>query len=59
MGYDSTLNYQKIVMITLLVQTGAKFIATNPDKYTMIQNFKIPGCGSMVKVIEEATAAKA
>jgi ribonucleotide monophosphatase NagD (HAD superfamily) len=59
MGYDTTLTYRKILAVSLLIQTGAKFIGTNPDKYTMISNFKVPGCGSMIKVIEEATAIKA
>lgn len=55
MGYDNTINYNKIVLISLYVQLGAKFIATNPDKYTMIAGVKIPGCGSMIKTIEAAT----
>lgn len=36
MGYDFTLNYSKIMLISFYVQMGAKFIGTNPDKYTMI-----------------------
>lgn len=59
MGYDFNLTYQKILLISLLVQIGAKFIGTNPDKYTMISDFKVPGCGSMIKCIEEATSIKA
>lgn len=59
MGYDSNLTYRKIVTISLIVQNGAKFIGTNPDKYTMSAGFKIPGCGSMIKTIEEATQIKA
>lgn len=52
MGYDNKLTYNKIVLIGLYVQLGAKFIGTNPDKYTMQNNLKIPGCGSMIKCIE-------
>lgn len=59
MGYDFHLNYKKICLITFYVQKGAKFIATNPDKYTMIEGLKVPGCGSMVKVIEVATTKTA
>ena len=51
MGYDNKLTYYKIILISLYIQKGAKFIATNPDKYTMIEGLKIPGCGSMVKTI--------
>ena len=59
MGYDSNLTYSKIVLISIYVEKGAKFIGTNPDKYTIIQGLKIPGCGSMIKIIEEATEIKA
>lgn len=52
MGYDNKLTYHKIIIISIYVQKGAKFIATNPDRYTMIEGLKIPGCGSMVKTIE-------
>lgn len=51
MGYDHQLNYNKIVLIGIYVQLGAKFIGTNPDKYTMLNNLKIPGCGSMIKCV--------
>jgi 4-nitrophenyl phosphatase len=59
MGYDNTLTYQKILLTSLYVQLGAKFFGTNPDKYTIVSNFKVPGCGSMIKCIEEATSIKA
>jgi ribonucleotide monophosphatase NagD (HAD superfamily) len=58
LGYDINLTYQKICLISFFVQTGVKFIATNPDKYTMIGNFKVPGNGSFLKLIEEATSIK-
>jgi 4-nitrophenyl phosphatase len=59
MGYDFNITYQKLLLICLYIQMGAKFIGTNPDKYTMIENFQVPGCGSMIKCIEEATSVKA
>ena len=52
MGYDFNFSYKKLVQVSLYVQKGAKFIGTNPDKHTMLQNYKIPGCGSMMKSIE-------
>jgi len=45
-------------MITCFVQTGVKFIVTNPDKYTMISGFKVPGNGSFMKFVEEVTSVK-
>jgi 4-nitrophenyl phosphatase len=59
MGYDNTLTYNKIVLTSLHVQKGAKFFGTNPDKYTMIADMKVPGCGSMIKCIETASSINA
>ena len=42
-------------MASFHVQNGAKFIGTNPDKYTMNMGYKVPGNGSMLKSVEEAT----
>ena len=41
------------------MQKGAKLIATNPDKYTMIGGFKVPGNGSIVSSIETASQIRA
>ena len=59
MGYDRNLTYNEIVLISAYVQSGAKFIGTNPDKYTIVGDFKIPGCGSMIKCIESASLINA
>lgn len=40
-------------------QKGMKFIATNPDKYTMQAGIRIPGNGSFMRLVEEATSIKA
>ena len=47
------------MLITLYVQRKVAFIATNPDKYTMIDNYRAPGCGSLISPIEIATQIKA
>ena len=54
-GYDSRMNYYKFCMASFHVQNGAKFIGTNPDKYSMNMGYKVPGNGSMLKSVEEAT----
>ena len=52
MGYDYNLTYHKILLVSIYIQKGAKFIATNPDRYSLAEGYKIPSCGSMVKTIE-------
>lgn len=59
MGYDRHLSYQKIIAISIYVQRGLVFIGTNPDKNTMIEGLKIPGNGSFISVIEQATGVSA
>jgi len=54
-GYDSQINYAKILLIIMYVQRKAAFVATNPDKYTIIDNYRAPGCGSLISPIEIAT----
>ncbi len=43
----------------MYVQRKVIFVATNPDKYTMIDNYRAPGCGSLISPIEMATQIKA
>jgi ribonucleotide monophosphatase NagD (HAD superfamily) len=45
--------------VSFHVQNGAKFIGTNPDKYTMIAGYKALGNGSMIKCVEEASGVTA
>lgn len=54
-GYDSHITYAKILLVTMYVQRKAVFLATNPDKYTMIDIYRAPGCGSLISPIEMAT----
>ncbi len=51
MGYDNNFNYSKICLLSLYVQNGAKFIGTNPDKFTILFGHKAPGNGSMIACI--------
>ena len=56
MGYDFNFNYAKICYISLtLQQPGVFFLGTNPDKFTMIGGYKMPGNGSMLACLEEAS----
>jgi 4-nitrophenyl phosphatase len=58
MGYDQTFSYKKLCLLSLYIQNGAKFIGTNPDKYTMSYGFRMPGCGSMLACLEAASGRK-
>lgn len=54
-GYDSKITYAKILLVTLYIQRKTAFVATNPDKYTIIDNYRAPGCGSLISPIEITT----
>ena len=48
-------DYAKIIEATLLIQEGAKFIATNPDLTGPSQRGPVPACGALVAPIEKVT----
>lgn len=58
-GYDFEINYSKLCLASFHLQHGAKFIGTNPDEYTMIGGYKLPGNGSMISCVELASGVKA
>ena len=48
-------DYAKIIEATLLIQEGAKFIATNPDLTGPSRRGPVPACGALVAPIEKVT----
>ena len=58
-GYDYYLNYTKLCLASFHIQEGAKLVGTNPDKFTMISGYKMPGNGSMLSCVELASGVKA
>jgi NagD protein len=50
-----TYDYAKIMEATLLIQGGAKFIATNPDLTGPSSRGPVPACGALVAPIEKVT----
>lgn len=58
-GIDRELTYEKLARATLAVRQGAIFIATNGDKALPTERGLLPGNGSIVSVIEQATGVKA
>jgi NagD protein len=54
-GETDEYDYRKIMEATLLIQEGAKFIATNPDITGPTQRGSVPACGALVAPIEKVT----
>ena len=53
------MTYAKSSLACYHIQKGIKFFGTNPDKYTLIRGFLIPGCGSIISTIESGCKTKA
>ena len=56
---DTDLTYEMLVLATLALQKGAKFIGTNPDLNIPGERGLLPGAGSLVKMLEAATRVEA
>ena len=50
-GWDKDMSFFKQCLVIFQVQKGAKLFGTNPDKYTIIGGYKVPGCGSILASI--------
>lgn len=57
-GLDRDLTYEKLAQATLLIQAGAKFIATNPDTNIPTERGFIPSNGPQVAYLETSTQVK-
>lgn len=53
------MTFAKQCYICFHIQNGIKFFGTNPDKYTSIGGYKVPGCGSILASIEMGCKTKA
>lgn len=54
-GMDWDLNYEKIAEAALLIQGGAPFYATNPDKTFPTPRGLLPGIGTLLSAITTAS----
>lgn len=54
-GETENYDYPKIIEATLLIQEGARFIATNPDITGPTSRGPVPACGALVAPIEKVT----
>ncbi len=57
-GMDRKLTYDKLRIATLLIRSGAPFIATNPDRTFPVPEGLVPGAGAIVAAVETATDVK-
>lgn len=55
MGIDRRINYEKLSSACIAIRRGAHFIATNSDKAIPTEKGLLPGNGSFVKLVENAT----
>lgn len=56
---DREVTYEKLKRATLLIRSGARFIATNLDPTNPSQEGLLPGTGSMIVALEAASGTKA
>lgn len=56
---DYDLTYEKLKHASLLIQSGCKFIGTNPDKTLPTPDGFIPGSGTVISALEVASGVKA
>lgn len=54
-GETEEYDYARIIEATLLIQEGARFIATNPDLTGPSLRGPVPACGALVAPIEKVT----
>jgi 4-nitrophenyl phosphatase len=54
-GLDRELTYEKLRRATLLINGGAAFIGTNPDRTLPSPEGEVPGAGSILAALEAAT----
>ena len=57
-GYDTELNYQKLVDVCKILQKEVIYVATNPDFVCPVSFGFVPDCGSMCEMIYKATKKK-
>ena len=57
-GLDRSLTYKKLEVAALLIQAGAEFIGTNPDRSFPTPYGLVPGAGAILAALEAATNVK-
>jgi 4-nitrophenyl phosphatase len=55
-GFDSSINYEKIKTAVKFIRSGSKFIATNPDVIITSEEGIVPENGAILAAIEAASS---
>lgn len=55
LGFDRTLNYEKILLASRFLLQGVPFVATHPDLVCPTEDLPIPDTGAMIKLFEAST----
>ncbi len=59
LGFDTTLDYEKIDDLCRVIDNGGEFLATNIDVVCPLENNRhCPDCGAMAKMITHATGVE-
>ena len=51
-GIDFNVSYSKIVLASLYIQRGAKWIVTDEDAFTIQHGYRAPGAGMVIAAVE-------
>lgn len=57
-GYDRGFNYEKLFKACRLIDGGARFIATNPDRALKTEKGIYPGTGAIVEAVASGTGRR-
>jgi 4-nitrophenyl phosphatase len=57
-GFDTTLNYEKLEKACRFIRQGALFIATHPDLNCPVEDGFMPDCGAICALITASTGVK-
>lgn len=57
-GMDFTICYERLAQATLQIRAGAQFVGTNPDLTFPSERGILPGAGSLLALLEAASAVK-
>ncbi len=58
MGFDREINWVKMVEAAIAIQSGALFIATNPDLSFPIERGQAPGAGAFIAAVQLTTGVE-
>lgn len=57
-GYDTELNYEKLIIASQLIYSGVNYIATHQDIFCPTENGPIPDIGALLTMLELTTKIK-